>query len=486
MSEFEGTGAASTEACRRYLARLRRAPAGPRVAALFDFDGTIVAGYSVFAFLQEKFRRGAMSRDELIETAQSILRYGLGQIDYAQLMGEGARHARGVPEQEYERIGEALFEKHLARRIYPQARQIIEAHRRRGHALAIVTSATRYQVEPTARELGIDTVLSSRYRVRRSKFTGEIVAPLCFGEGKVQAAELFARRAGLDLARSYFYSDSDDDLPLLERVGAPRALNPTTRLGTIALERGWPALRFTGRSRPGPLDYLRGLSPYPTLAGAIAASLPILALTRSARETANFVLGTFGDYASAIAGVTLDVRGERNLWRSRPCIFLFNHQSNADVFIIAKLVRRDMTGIGKRELRAVPVLGKLMEMGGMVFVDRERTGRAIDAMAPLVAALRRDGKSVCIAPEGTRAPTQRLGPFKKGAFHLAIQSRAPIVPIVIHNSSEVQAKHELAMRPTTVRVDVLPPVDTSRWRAASLERHVRDVRQLFLERLGQA
>jgi putative phosphoserine phosphatase/1-acylglycerol-3-phosphate O-acyltransferase len=132
------------------------------------------------------------------------------------------------------------------------------------------------------------------------------------------------------------------------------------------------------------------------------------------------------------------------------------------------------------------VLGKLMEMGGMVFVDRKRTGSAIEAMAPLVDALQRDRKSVCIAPEGTRALTPRLGPFKKGAFHLAVQAGVPIVPIVIHNSADVQPKHELAMRPTTVRVDVLPPVDTSRWRTATLERHMRHVRNLFLESLGQA
>lgn len=486
MSKLDGTAEASDEALRRYLAGLRRAPAGPRVAAFFDFDGTLVAGYSVFAFLQEKLLSGAMSRDELRDTSQSILGYALGRSDFAALMATGARHARGVPERVYAKLALALFEKHLARRIYAEARAIVAAHRRRGHALAIVTSATRYQVGPAAESLGIETVLCSQYQVRKGVFTGDVVHPLCFGTGKLQAAEALAHQQGLDLARSYFYSDSHDDMPLLETVGKPRAVNPDRSLRAIAGERGWPVLRFTSRRRPGPLDYLRGLSPYPTLAGSIAAGLPILALTRSARETANFVVGTFGDYASALAGVTLEIRGERHLWSARPCIFLFNHQSNADVFIVAKLVRRDMTGIGKQELRAVPVLGKLMEMGGMVFVDRRRTTSAIEAMAPLVDALRRDGKSVCIAPEGTRALTPQLGPFKKGAFHLAIAAGVPVVPIVIHNSADAQPKHEIAMRPAIVRVEVLPPVDTSRWRTGSIDRHVRDVRQLFLERLGQA
>ncbi|MDH4311583.1 MAG: 1-acyl-sn-glycerol-3-phosphate acyltransferase, partial [Gammaproteobacteria bacterium] len=107
------------------------------------------------------------------------------------------------------------------------------------------------------------------------------------------------------------------------------------------------------------------------------------------------------------------------------------------------------------------------------------------AMQPLVDAIRRDGRSVCIAPEGTRSLTAELGPFKKGAFHLAIQAGVPIVPVVIHNSADVQPRNEFAMRPATVRVEVLPPVDTSHWRAASIEAHVREVRNLFLRCLGQ-
>lgn len=473
------------QAQRRYLERLRRAPAGPRVAALFDFDGTIAAGYSVFAFLQEKFRRGEMSRAELAGTIASIAGYAVGELDFAGLMAHGARFAAGVPESRYLQLGEAVFEKHVARRMFPETRAIIRAHQRRGHTVAIVTAATAYQVAPAARELGIERVLSSRYVVARGAFTGEVVQPLCFADGKVAAVEALAQELGLDLRRSYAYCDSLDDLPLLERVGRPRLLNPDRRLRALGRQRGWPIQDFTSRGRPGALDYLRGLSPYPILAASIAASLPILALTRSVRETANFALGTFGDYASAIAGVDLVVRGERHLWSARPCVFVFNHQSNADVFIVAKLVRRDMTGIGKRELRDVPLLGWLLELGGVVFVDRASTGSAIAAMAPLVDALRRDRKSVCIAPEGTRSLAGRLGPFKKGAFHLAMQAGVPVVPIVIHNSAEVQPKNAIAMRPAAVRVEVLPPVDTSRWRASRIDRHVRDVRRMFVECLGE-
>jgi putative phosphoserine phosphatase / 1-acylglycerol-3-phosphate O-acyltransferase len=213
--------------------------------------------------------------------------------------------------------------------------------------------------------------------------------------------------------------------------------------------------------------------------------LPIWALTGSTREAANFALAAFGDYGSALVGINLQVTGEKHLWTTRPCIFVFNHQSRADVLILAKLLRRDFSGVAKREMRDVPVVGKLLEMAGVVFVDRRNAQDAIKAMEPLVDAIRRDGRSVCIAPEGTRTLTPALGPFKKGAFHLAIQAGVPMVPVVIHNSGDVQPRTEFAMRPATVRVEVLPPVDTSGWRSATLDRHVRDVRNLFLRCLGQ-
>src|SRR3546814_1830177 len=129
--------------------------------------------------------------------------------------------------------------------------------------------------------------------------------------------------------------------------------------------------------------------------------------------------------------------------------------------ILAKLIRRDMGAVGKKEIRDIPILGKLMEGGGTVFVDRADGQSAIRAMEPLVDAIRKEGKSICIAPEGTRSLTPKLGPFKKGAFHLAMQAEVPIVPIVIHNATDVAPKNEFVIRPATVRVTVLPPVDTS-------------------------
>ena len=458
---------------------------GSHIAALFDFDGTIIAGYSATAMLREKLQRREMSVEEIAETANVIAQHSLGAIGFSGLMSGAAKFMKGVEEESFVQFGEELYKKHIARKIYPETRAIIEAHQAKGHRVAIISSATIYQIEPTARDLGISDIKCSAYEIEDGVFTGDIIRPLCFGEGKVLAAEELAAEYGLDLDQSYFYSDSDDDIELLERVGKPRPLNPNMKLKAIADERGWPVQRFASRGTPSWVDYTRTIYATGSLIGAFAAGLPIWALTRSQREAVNFSMGLFGDFATAITGVELEVEDERHLWSSRPCIFIFNHQSKADVMILAKLIRRDMGGVGKKEIKDIPILGKLMEWGGTVFVDRADGKSAIKAMEPLVEAIQKEGKSICIAPEGTRSLTPKLEPFKKGAFHLAMQAGVPIVPIVIHNATDVAPKNEFVMRPATVRVTVLPPVDTSEWQVKTLNTHVRDVRNMFLRTLGQ-
>lgn len=469
----------------QHLDEVLASPRGKHVAALFDFDGTIIAGYSATAMLREKFQRGEMSATEIAETAQVIAQHSMGNIGFSGLMSAAARFMKGVEVADFDQFGEELYAKHIARKIYPETRAIIEAHQAKGHIVAIISSATIYQIAPTARDLDIAHIKCSEYEIEDGVFTGDIIRPLCFGEGKVLAAEELAAELGFDLDASFFYTDSDDDLELLERVGKPRPLNPNLKLKAIAEDRGWPVQRFASRSTPNAIDYTRTIYATASLVGAFAAGLPIWALTKSRREAANFSAGLFGDFATAITGVDLEVEGEKNLWVARPCVFIFNHQSKADVMIMAKLIRRDFGGVGKKEIRDIPILGKLMEWAGTVFVDRSDGKSAIKAMEPLVDAIKVEGKSICIAPEGTRSLTTKLEPFKKGAFHLAMQAGVPIVPVVIHNATDVAPKNEFVMRPATVRVTVLPPVDPTGWSVRTLNQHVRDVRNMFLRTLGQ-
>ncbi len=467
------------------VAEITHLPDGPQIGAFFDFDRTLISGYSAFAFIEEQIRRGHLSPRELVELLGAMASFGLGRMGFSGMMLAMSQFLRGIREDSYANFGAELFESHIARSIYPESRALVNAHLNKGHTVAIISSATPYQVEPAARDLGIEHVLCTRLEVEKGVFTGAVVRPTCFGPGKVRAAESLVESHGVDLRQSFFYTDSDDDIELLEHVGFPRPLNPNGRLLAIAEQRGWPVRRFGSRGETHVTDWLRSLMMPMSLIGSFLAGLPIWALTGSKREALNFSVSLFADTASAIMGLNLKVKGEHHLWSHRPAVFIFNHQSNVDLVIVARLLRRDITGVGKREIRDMPIIGLIMEAAGVVLIDRKNTASAIEAMTPLVDAMRVEGKSVCLSPEGTRALTTKLAPFKKGAFHLAMQAGVPIVPIVIHNSSDVQPKGDLLYHPGTVQVEVLPPVDTSNWSEETIDKHVADVRNSFLEVLEQ-
>lgn len=467
------------------IANIEQAPKGPQVGAFFDFDGTLIAGFSATVFLKEQVRRGEVSPQEFLEMLSAVAQFSLGSTGFSGLMTTAAQFMRGIREADYVAFGEELYEQQIARRVYPESRALVNAHMERGHTVAIISSATPYQVEPVARDLGIEHVVCSRYAVEDGVFTGGIERPLCFGEGKVLAAEQLAADHGIDLDQSFFYSDSSDDIELLERVGKPQPLNPNSRLTEIAERKGWPIRRFRSRGQAGVFDYLRSLAATVSLVPSALAGLPIWALTGSQREARNFATSLFADVSSALIGLNLVVRGEEHLWSHRPAVFVFNHQSKADVVIMARLLRRDIAGVGKKEIKNIPIIGKTMELAGTVFIDRANSASAIEAMQPLVDAMRNQGKSVVIAPEGTRTVSPRLKPFKKGAFHLAIQAGVPVVPVVIHNSGDVAPKGDFVFRPATVEVDVLPPIDTSEWKSSTIDQHVADVRAMFQRTLRQ-
>ena len=467
------------------LRDIEASPEGPEVAAIFDFDGTLIAGFSATVFIREQLKRGDLKPREFVELMAAMSNFGLGNLGFSGMMAINAQFMRGIEEDTYIDVGEQLYTKQIARLIYPESRALVDAHLAKGHTVAIISSATPYQVEPAARDLGIKDVLCTHLEVDNGKFTGGVVRPTCFGQGKVDAAEALAQREGADLDDSFFYSDSTDDLLLLERVGEPRALNPSQKLRKVARDRDWKIGQFGSRGRPTVGQFIRSVAATSSLITSFAAGLPVYALTGSRRESINFSFSLFADTASALIGLDLKVKGEENLWSHRPAVFVFNHQSKADVVIAARLLRRDLAGIGKKEIKNMPLIGKVLEWGGVVYIDRENSSSAIEAMTPLVDAMREDGKSVAMAPEGTRTVSPRLAPFKKGAFHLAMQASVPVVPIVIRNAGDVAPKGDFVFRPATVDVEILPPVDTSDWSKATIDDHVRDVRNMFLKALGQ-
>ena len=457
-------------------------PQGSSVAAFFDVDRTLIAGFSALQFMRHGLSSGLVNPTDFLEAIATTARFQLGQTGFSGFVAGTAGMLRGRTEAELEEMGEHIFTERLATEIYPESRALVQAHRHKGHTLAVVSAATRYQIEPLARELEIPHVLCTRLQVRKGRFTGKVVRPTCYAEGKAQAVRDFAAAQGVNLAHSYFYTDSDEDLPLLEIIGRPRPTNPNRRLAEIAAARGWPVRRFTSRGTPGIAEVLRTSLAVGSLVPSLLLGLPAGVLNGSWRRAINIALGTWGELGTALAGVELQVTGEEHLWSHRPAVFIFNHQSGLDMLLLCKLLRRDMIGIAKQEMRRNPIFGPAFALAGTVFIDRFNRDKAIEALQPAVEALQQ-GLSIAIAPEGTRSSTPRLGRFKKGAFHLAMAAKVPIVPIVFRNALDALPKHAVVVRPATVEVVVHPPIPTDTWTAEDLEREIAAIHRLFVETL---
>ena len=156
---------------------------------------------------------------------------------------------------------------------------------------------------------------------------------------------------GLDLERSFAYSDGDEDVPFLETVGAPVAVSPECGLRSGAQRGGWPVLRCEGRpGTPGPLELARTAAFDGGMFAGVGAGLGVGLLRHSRRERVDVGGEVDADLALALAGIDVRVvSGAERLWSARPCVFVFNHESKLDPILIMKLLRGGFTGVAKKE-----------------------------------------------------------------------------------------------------------------------------------------
>ncbi len=216
-----------------------------RVGAFFDMDNTVLCGSSGRLYLQYLRRKRLLSGPRWLAITWQVGLYVTGLTSFPQLMARLMTQVAGSDEAEAWRISEAWFAEMLRDYIAPAARERIDWHRQQGHRVAIVSASTPYAVSPVAHDLGLgDDYLATRLEVISGRFTGKLIEPPCYGVGKVTLARAYSIQHNLDLAVSYFYTDSHHDLPLLESVGYPVAVNPSRKLRAIALERRWHQERF--------------------------------------------------------------------------------------------------------------------------------------------------------------------------------------------------------------------------------------------------
>ena len=159
------------------------------------------------------------------------------------------------------------------------------------------------------------------------------------------------------------------------------------------------------------------------------------------------------------AGVRLTVNMHGELDPRRPYVFMANHLSTVDIWALFVAVPLKVRFIAKKQLGRIPLFGWAMAVGRFIFIDRQNpmaARRSIDQAAARI----RTGSSVAMFPEGTRSRDGRLGPFKKGGFHLAITAGVPIVPVGIRGAHEVMPRGSLILRPGPVTIEIGVPIDT--------------------------
>jgi putative phosphoserine phosphatase/1-acylglycerol-3-phosphate O-acyltransferase len=465
------------------IERIKMGPGGPKVAAFFDFDGTLIQGYSAGALLAHRARNFELGPDEFVRTMLAALGGPLDEAGFKDLLSQGIRGWVGRTEDDLMELGEQLFAQEIAGALFHGAWRLVRAHQNRGHTVVIATSATRMQVQPMGRELGIDEVLCTELEAEDGVLTGGIAGRPPWGEGKLAAVKEFARRNRIPLKNCHAYANGDEDVPFLDSVGFPHPVNPGSALARHAGERGWQVVQFRSRrSQFHPMSLVRTSALLGSFAAAVGAGTALGVLTNDSRGGMDLGTSLFGRVAGPFANIRFDVIGEQHTTH-RPAVFFINHQSTLiDALVTSRVVQRGFTVVAKAEVKQIPVLGQLLSLADVAFVDRTNTSKAISAMQPAVDKLVK-GVSIVLSPEGTRSLSPRVGAFKKGGFHLARDAGVPIVPIVIRNAGEIMWRNARVVQEGTIEVVVHEPLPTVGWTKADLDEWVSRMRDLYIDTL---
>ena len=222
------------------------AVATSQIGAFFDMDKTLLSVSSTTLWTRHMRERGELPLGDLLRILGALVRYKLGQLDMVETTRQFVRELAGQSEDLHEANTRRWVADQLVHYVAEEGRERLESHRQLGHRVAMITASPGYTADPLAEALGLaqEDVLATRFEVQNGRFTGRLLEPMLYGAGKLSAAVVYARRHGLSLADSFFYTDSISDLPLLENVGHPVAVNPDRSLRRLADAKGWSIVRF--------------------------------------------------------------------------------------------------------------------------------------------------------------------------------------------------------------------------------------------------
>ena len=220
-----------------------------KIAAFFDLDRTLIDVNSALLYAKFERKHGRITTKMLIETAWTSLLYHFNMLDMESAYAKATEFYRGQ-EGTIRDNTRVFFEQCVEDRLQTGAKRALDGHKSLGHETVLLSTTSSFQGEVACEKWGISHRLTNEFPTQRGKLTGEFQRPLCYHAGKVERAKDWAKTHGYDLEKSYFYSDSFSDLPMLESVGKPRVVNPDPRLKRHAQRKGWPVLNWKDPKTP--------------------------------------------------------------------------------------------------------------------------------------------------------------------------------------------------------------------------------------------
>ena len=224
----------------------------PNAAAFFDLDRTLIAGTSLLPVGIEAWREGLADNSEIAKWAASAIAFILlgdkGADSSDEVRSDLLGQIAGASANSVDALGAAVLP-HLKKKVRPEAHKLINMHHEADRDTWIVSASPQKMVEPLANALGMQGAIGTKGEIVDGHYTGKLDGPFVYGIGKAEAVEKLASDRAYDLALCYAYSDSASDLPMMEAVGHPVAVNPDSDLYTVAHERGWPVVIFARKAK---------------------------------------------------------------------------------------------------------------------------------------------------------------------------------------------------------------------------------------------
>ena len=191
-----------------------------------------------------------------------------------------------------------------------------------------------------------------------------------------------------------------------------------------------------------------------------------------------------GPVVTRITGTKINYSNYSKIHETKPAIYIMNHASALDIFVGMALCPYGGCGVGKKEIVKIPFFGQVYWLSGHLLIDRSNRKKAIDSMNKLSKQVIDYNLSIWIWPEGTRNKDGKLLPFKKGFAHLALATKLPVVPVILHDAHKRWPAKSMNFYPGECQVDILDPINTDSWKRDSIDEHIEYVRGIMTEAMA--